>query len=241
LNILILAAGRMPATNDLYPPILTEIDSEPVIEKIIKSCKTLDPKNLLIACPEKDIKNYHLNNIFSLLWPGVIVISVQSDTSGAACTALLAKKQIDSEDELLIVNGNELLGVDFLKIVEFFRYSELDGGVVVFNSIHPRYSYVQVDDFGFVSQVAEKNPISTMATAGFYWFKRGNDFISGAQNIIRKDIRVNDLFYISPVFNELILNQKKIGVFQVDSNLYHPLKTGKQIEEISNLQARVKK
>ena len=84
---------------------------------------------------------------------------------------------------------------------------------------------VKCDEQGFVIETAEKRPISKLATAGFYYFARGADFVAGATSMIKKDAQVNGLFYICPVYNEMILQQKKIGVHQVPKEAYRTLST----------------
>lgn len=232
MNILILAAGADPSSqDDGYPLCLTEFDSVPLIQRVTAACSALAPKNLIVALRESEVRRYHLNNVVTLLWPHAKILRIQAKTQGAACTALLAAGDIDNDEELLIVNGNELLDTDFQQVVQSFRHRELDAGVVVFHSIHPRYSYVRLGENGLVVEATEKKPISTNATAGFYWFARGSDFARAAKNLIRKDERVNDNFYICPTFNQLILEQKRIGVHAVENKHYHPLKTGRQIEQ----------
>lgn len=232
MNVLILAAGQdQLAQEDGYPLCLTEFDSLPLIQRVAISCQTLNPSNLIVAFREEDVRKYHLDNVVRLLSPNAKILNIEAPTQGAACTALLAVGSIDGDGELLIVNGNELLIADFRQIVENFRNRKLDAGVVVFSSIHPRYSYVRLDESDFVIEATEKNPISNNATAGFYWFACGQDFVRAAKNLIRKDVRVNGNFYICPTFNELILEHKYIGVHRVDSKAYNPLKSGRQIEQ----------
>ena len=236
MNILILAGGQDPSQNqEHYPLCLTEFDSVPLIEHVVSSCSVLKPSNLIVAFRAVDITKYHLNNIVSLLWPQTSIIPIYEQTQGAACTALLAAGPIDNDDELLIVNGNEFLDSNFYEIVSEFRQRKLDAGIVTFRAIHPRYSYVRLDDNGLVVEAAEKNPISTNATAGFYWFSNGKNFVRAAKNLIRKDARVDGNFYICPAFNELILENLSIGVYQIESKFYHPLKTGRQVEQFETL------
>lgn len=236
MNILILAAGQRPTSKgDDYPLSLAEFNGTSLIQRVVEMCSVLQPARLIAAFRSDEIQMYHMNRVITLLSPTATVISVPERTQGAACTALLAAGIINANDELLIVNGNELLCTDFQAVVNGFRVQQLDAGVVVFNSIHPRYSYVRTDKKGLVIEAAERKPISTYATAGFYWFARGCDFVSAAKNLIRKDARVNNNFYICPTFNELILAQLRIGIHQVDANAYHPLKTSRQIEQFETI------
>jgi dTDP-glucose pyrophosphorylase len=94
--------------------------------------------------------------------------------------------------------------------------------------LHPRYSFVRLDSEGRVIEAAEKNPISPHAIAGVYWFRSGSLFVSAAKDMIRKDARVNDKFFISPSLNELVLQHKKINAYRIEPAQYRPLKTQSQ-------------
>ncbi len=233
MNVLILSAGQEPGDAEKpYPICLEEFDGVPLIEKIVNSANKISPKHLIASLHTEYINNFHLDRIVQLLCPTATIVSVKGATQGAACTALLALAEFDNSAELLITNGNEFLDIDYSLAVDKFRRDGVDAGVVTFRSIHPRYSYVCVDEAdGLVIEASEKVPISKNATAGFYWFSSGELFTSAAQRMIVKDARVNDMFYICPALNELILAGKKIGFFPVDAKSYHPLKTNKQLEQ----------
>jgi thiamine pyrophosphate-dependent acetolactate synthase large subunit-like protein len=66
-----------------------------------------------------------------------------------------------------------------------------------------------------VSEVAEKKVISDNATVGVYFWKHGSDYVKYAEQMIAKNIRVNNEFYVCPVFNEAITDGKKIRVKEI--------------------------
>ena len=84
---------------------------------------------------------------------------------------------------------------------------------MTFKATHPKWSFAKVDEKGFVTEVAEKNPISDNATVGFYYWKHGADFVKYALRMIEKDIRVNNEFYVCPVYNQAIEDSKEIRIF----------------------------
>ena len=120
---------------------------------------------------------------------------------------------------------------EVLQIIEFFEKNNFDGGIVTFEDVHPRWSYVKVDSESHVIEAAEKRPISKHATAGFYYFKRGSDFVESAENMILKDVAINNNYYICPAFNEMILKQKTIGIYEIKKSDYFNFKEQKGIEE----------
>lgn len=242
MKILILAAEQhfSNSFDKNYPVCLTELKGKTLIEHIISSSQKLLPKKIIIAISSKDAKNFHLNNSLISLASNIEALIV-NNTSGAACTALLAIEHINNDDELLILNGNELLDVDFNQIIHSFRMQNFDAGTVVFSSFHPRYSYVKMNAEKLIIQTAEKNPISAWATAGFYWYSKGRNFVEAAQEMIAKGASIKEKFYICPVFNELILKHARIGSYEIAPTQYYPLKSEHQIlEQISNFRIKEK-
>jgi hypothetical protein len=233
MKVVILGAGASTggqgAAADQTTIWLAEHGGEVLIERFVRACAPLGAE-LVFAVRAHDMKRHRIGNVISLAAPGAAIVPVNGETRGAACTALLCVQHIDPEDELLILNSNEFLDVDYRAVTDGFRARRLDAGVVVFPSIHPRYSYMRLDADGYIVEASEKNPISHHATAGFFWFRRGSSFISAAQEMIRKDVALDGRFFISLTFNELILRQCKLGITEVESSRYHPLKSRRQLE-----------
>jgi len=157
------------------------------------------------------------------------VISAPGDTAGGAVSALLSIASVDMSDSLLIINGDQIIEDNLLELV--INFDGLDAGVVVFNSVHPRWSYVACDKDGYVVEAAEKKPISDLATAGFYYYKLTSDFFEAVESMILKDSHVNGMFYVCPVFNEMVLNNKKIGTFKIDMKKYHSLMNPEMVRQ----------
>ena len=95
--------------------------------------------------------------------------------------------------------------------------TDSDGGILTFTNTHPKWSYVKIDSSENVIEVAEKKPISNIATVGIYYWKRGSDYVKYAEQMINKDIRVNNEFYVCPVFNQAIEDGKKIKIFNANN------------------------
>lgn len=231
MRILVLGAGPPEIEGERTPPVwLDDVGGEMVLERLVQACAPIADARLVFALRDKDIREFNVDSVIALAAPRATVVRVLGPTGGAACTALLAITHIAVDEPLLILNANEFLEGDYGDIIASFVVRGLDAGVVTFPSIHPRYSYVRVGADGLVTQAAEKNPISRHATAGFYWFRRGGDFIAAVCEMIRKDAHVNGTFFICPAFNEMILAHAKIGVFSVKAAAYHPLKSQRQVD-----------
>ncbi|MDB3972309.1 glycosyltransferase family 2 protein [Candidatus Thioglobus sp.] len=226
MNLIVLAAGPSDLfqnTIQKYPKPLIEINGRTIIDRVVENLTHLYTHcdNIIFIIKKSDNQKFHLKNVINLLVPQSLVVEVSGETAGAACTSLLAIEHLDDDKPLVITNGDQIIDTNYLNILDAFKDSKADAGAVVFNSVHPRWSYVKVNNDGDVVESAEKNPISNTATAGFYLYKKASIFSKFAKQMIMKDASVDGNFYICPVFNEMILSQKIIKTFSIESQQYH--------------------
>lgn len=235
LNVLVLMAGESTAFKEagyLYPKPLIEIEGDPLLRRVVDNLASIvDPgKRLIFLIRKEDNAKYHIGAVLNLLVPGVLVLEVQQATGGAACTALLAVEHVNNDDPLVITNGDQVLETDLQAVLNHFINRNLNGGIAVFEDVHPRWSFVKCDANGLAVETAEKRPISKLATAGFYYFQHGSDFVTAAMTMIKKDAHVGGRFFVCPAYNEMILRQRKIGVFQIPRNAYFSLATPQGVQ-----------
>jgi dTDP-glucose pyrophosphorylase len=232
---LVLAAEDIADPMDpQYPSFLAEINGSTPLQNWIENAVKLDA-SLHLAVSKQDKDKYRLVELMSSNQFPVNLVEIRGRTAGATCTALLAVADLDSDDSLLVLNGNEMLAFDFGQVIEGFATKAADAGVAYFESVHPRYSFIRINEQGEVTEASEKKPISRNATAGFYWFKRARDFIAAAEAELLKNSSVDGHFYICPLFNELILEGKVVQSHQIMSSDYKPLKSARQASIVRNV------
>ena len=217
LNVLIPMAGagsRFEKAGYSFPKPLVDINGKPMIQVVVE-CLNLNA-NFIYIVQKSHRDKYNLDSLLNLITEGCSIIEVDGLTEGAACTALLAKELIDNDSPLFFANSDQYVDWDSSEFMYKMQETKADGGIVTFTSIHPKWSYAKVDESGLVTEVAEKNPISNNATVGYYFWKNGSDFVKYAENMIDKNKRVNNEFYVCPVFNEAIADGKKISSFDIE-------------------------
>lgn len=165
---------------------------------------------------KKHREKYNLDSLLKLLTPNCKIIEVDGITEGAACTTLLAKELINNDNPLFFANSDQYVEWNSNEFMYKMNETDADAGIVTFNATHPKWSFAKIDDIGLVTEVAEKNPISDIATVGFYYWKHGSDYVKYAEQMIEKNIRVNNEFYVCPVFNEAISDGKKVRGFNIN-------------------------
>jgi dTDP-glucose pyrophosphorylase len=171
--------------------------------------------NYIFLVQKEHYETYNLKYLLNLIAPNCKIVQVDGLTEGAACTTLLAKELIDNDEPLVMANSDQFVEWDSNNVMYSFTADGIDGGILTFKATHPKWSYAKLDENGFVSQVAEKNPISDNATVGVYYWKKGSDYVKYAEQMIGKNIRTNNEFYVCPVFNEAIADGKKIRVKEI--------------------------
>lgn len=129
---------------------------------------------------------------------------------GAAKSALLAIDYIDNDSPLIIANSDQYVVWNSKRTIKEFIRSGIDGGILTFDATDSKWSFVKQNKFGFVGAVAEKNAISNEATCGIYYWKTGKDFVKYTNKMIISENKTNNEFYICPVYNEAIQDEKII-------------------------------
>ena len=222
-------AGRGSRFQDAgyaFPKPLIEIKGKTMIEVVINNLRPTCDHKFIFICQKEHYEKFDLYNVLKNATNGKFeIIQIDGITEGAACTVLTALKYINSDHDLLIANSDQFVQIDINKFIKTGQKKGQDGLIMTFPSSHPKWSYARVDKKNRVIEVAEKKVISDKATVGIYYYKKGSDFVEGAQSMIEKDIRFNNEFYVCPTYNELILSNKNIGIYSIDIEKMHGLGT----------------
>ena len=216
-NILIPMAGegsRFQKAGYTFPKPMVEVNGKPMIQVVVDNLGF--EANYIYVVRKEHYDKYNLKSFLNLITPDCKIVIVDKLTEGAACTTLLAKEYIDNDDPLIIANSDQFVewnSMDFYyKMVE----TKSDAGIVTFYSTHPKWSFVKLNESGNVIKVAEKDPISDIATVGIYYYRKGSEYVKYAEQMIEKNIRVKNEFYVCPIFNEFIGDNKKIKTYDID-------------------------
>lgn len=208
------------------PKPLIDVDGSPMIKRVVDSLG-IDGNYIFIVQREHSVK-YHLKDYLDEIAPGCSIIEIDGLTDGAARTALMAKELIDNDTPLIISNSDQVVVWGSLM---FESLLASQGVIALFQADDPKWSYARIED-NVITEVAEKMVISNNATVGIYGFNSGSDFVRYAEQMIQKDVRVNNEFYICPVYNEAIDDGKTILPYFVDK--MYGLGTPEDLEKYLN-------
>ena len=237
LNIIIpIAASSSASKKDFfsYPLLLKEVMGKALIEYVVDNIIKIEgPKKITFILNKEESDRFHIDNTLKLLINDCSIIKVKGKTNGAICSILMGIDKIDLDEELIIINSDQIIEFNYNQALSEFRTKKVDGGLLTFNSIHPRWSYVKTYE-DKVIQTAEKNPISNNAIAGFYYFKKAKDFIEGSFKTIYCDDNLNGNFYTSSVYNQMILDNKLITCYNINKDKYFSFYSEQKLKEFED-------
>ena len=217
MNVLIPMAGagsRFQQAGYTFPKPLIDVEGKPMIQVVVDNLNI--EANYIYVVQKEHREKYNLDTLLNLITPNCKIVEVDGLTEGAACTTLLAKEYIDNDAPLVMANSDQFVEWDSNEFMYKMIEQKVDGGILTFTATHPKWSFAKVDEYGYVTEVAEKNPISNIATVGVYYWAKGSDYVKYAEQMISKNIRTNNEFYTCPTFNEAIGDGKKIKTFNIE-------------------------
>jgi len=216
-NILVPMAGlgsRFIKEGFKVPKQLINIKDKHLID-ISLDCLDYKDCNLIFVVRDETVYNFHIDELLKKKFGDDIKIVVLDKlTDGSVCSCLYAEEYIDNDAPLVI----HTLDIEFRPVYDPHSMNDLDadGLLLTFKSNSSNYSYADVGEDGYVRKTAEKKAISSNACVGIYGFKKGSDFCKYAREMIAKDIRTKNEFYIAPLYNLLVDDGKKIVTSTVD-------------------------
>lgn len=211
INIVVPMAGRGSRfVNAGYkmPKPLIDVNGHCMIEWVVKNLTPNGDHRFIFLCLKEHIDKFNLPEILGKIAPGCVIVPVDHVTEGAACTVLLAEDFINNDDELMIANSDQYVACDINEYIK--SQGDYDGLIMTMYADDDKWSFIAFDEKGYVTMVREKEVISNEATVGIYNFQRGSDYVKYAHKMIDRNLRVKNEFYVAPVYNLLIEEEKKI-------------------------------
>lgn len=222
LNIFVPMAGRGSRFQEVgytLPKPLIPIHGRPMIEVVLNNLRPAQPHRFIFACLREHIDQHAIDRRLREIAPTSIVIPIDAVTEGAACTVLLGREHINTDDPLMIANCDQYVDIDINDYLACMDRDALDGLIMTMWADDPKWSYVRFDDKGGIVEVVEKQVVSNEATVGIYNYRHGRDFVRAAERMIARGLRINNEFYVAPAYNELIAEGAKLGVHNVGKEL----------------------
>jgi dTDP-glucose pyrophosphorylase len=218
LNIVLPIAGRgsrFAVAGYAQPKPLIPVHGVPMIATVVRNVRPRCAHRFIFVALAEHLRHAGMREALLEAAPGCVIVPVDRVTEGAACTVLLAKEHIDSGAPLMLANSDQWVDVDIDDYLASMDRQRVAGLIMTMKADDPKWSFVGLGRSRLVTRVVEKEAISNEATVGIYNFRRGADFVRAAEQMIARNLRVNNEFYVAPVYNELIAEDVRIGIYNV--------------------------
>lgn len=218
--------SRFKATKYKDPKPLIQVDGMPMI---VRAVEDLPVGNDFIFIVRKEhIDQYPLKKILEQQYKNCKIIAVDYLTEGQASTCLLARENINNDNALLIGACDNGALYDKKKFQNLVADDKVD--VIVFSfrnnvtveSKPEAYGWINVDKDNNAQSISVKEqisdtPINDHAVVGTFWFRYGRDFVAAAEDMIDRNIRVNNEFYVDECINNAIALGLRVKVLEIDT------------------------
>lgn len=227
VNLIPMAGDGIRFSKEGYkcPKPLIEISGKPMVIQAAQSLP--DANRWVFVCRQCHIKDYQIDKLLKRYFHSAEIIAIDHLTNGQASTCLLAEDIIDNDDELLIGPCDSSVIWNKDKYNALISGNQTDALIWTFRNNaavkrDPRiYGWVKTDSNDNASIVScktplSKNPLNDHAIIGAFYFKKAGFFFDAVKQMIAKNRRINNEFYIDEAMNEVIGYGLRVKVFEVE-------------------------
>ena len=218
------AGSRFAQAGYTFPKPLIDVGGKPMIQAVVDNLGING--NYVFIVLDSHRRRYNLDAMLNLIAPDCRVVAIRDVTDGAARTVSLAADHVDDLTKpVLVANSDQLVAWDPARFA--WTTERYDGLIATHTATHPKWSFVEMSQDRVV-RVEEKNPISSTATCGIYWWRSFGLLLGTIQEMIANNDRVNGEFYLAPTYNYAIADGARVGTYQVDE--MHGIGTPEDLE-----------
>ncbi len=237
MNVLIPMAGlgsrfSKKGFKNIKP--LIPLNGKTFIEWSIESVdfKSIETQFIFVILEQHiEILKEHLKKIK----PNCIIVSIPKLTRGAVESSLAAENYINNDVPLIITNSDQIFEWNKEKYIDYISDTQTEADVIVVSSNTDKFSYIELNGNNIGVRLAEKEVISDNALVGIHYWKKGSYFVKSGKELIERNIRTNNEFYISLSYNMLIEKGLNVTCYKLDdSEKYLSIGTPEQVYDYLN-------
>jgi NDP-sugar pyrophosphorylase family protein len=210
------------------PKPLIEVDKKPIIEHVLNMFNR--PDDAIFICNEIHLAETNMRGILESLSPNCKIYSVPNKNRKGPVDAIMqCKESIDDDAEIIVSYCDYGTTWNFHKFLTEIKTNNWDGAIPCYTGFHPHM--LGSDNYAFcketnkiLEQIKEKEPftnnkMSEFASNGAYYFKSGKLMKHYFQKTIDLDLNLRGEYYVSVVYNLLVQDGLKVGIFEIDKML----------------------
>ena len=218
-------SSRFTNAGYTVPKFMIEVDGKTVIQHIVD----LYPQDseFVFIINDDHAKNIELCHYLDKLdIDKLSICSVPTHKKGPVYSVNQYGHHIKDDEQVIINYCDFSMDWDYNNFEKFVNETECDGCVVCYTGFHPHmlgsdnYAFCKVNNDNKILEIREKQPftdnkMSEYASTGTYYFKKGSYVKKYFKKLMDEEIKVNDEYYVSMVYNLLVKDDLNSYVYEV--------------------------
>lgn len=210
------------------PKPLIEVDGEPIIKHVVDMFPGVT--NITFIINEFHASTTDMVRVLKQIAPSCKIYNVPNENrKGPVDAVRQIFDHIDEDLETIVSYCDYGTVWNFDLFLKTAREQNWDGGIPCYTGFHPHmlggdnYAFCKEENKLLV-QIKEKEPftndkMSEFASNGAYFFKTGSLVKKYFKELIDLDINLKGEYYVSLIYNLLVRDQLKVGIFEIEKML----------------------
>lgn len=206
IQLVIPMAGLGKRFADANYPVLKPlipIHGVPMIKVVIDNLLTDQVGHVIIVAQRITVEEVNLRELLGHLGVPLTIVAVEELTEGPADTVRLAKPVIQGTMPIVIANSDQFVNAKLDEFYASLLAGDNSAAILTMEDDDPKWSFVELDDFGRVTRVKEKEVISNQATVGIYGYSSATLMWNAFAAMWANADRTNGEYYVAPSYNYL--------------------------------------
>ncbi|MGD9810400.1 MAG: hypothetical protein AB7U35_03585 [Sphingobium sp.] len=207
------------------PKPLIDVDGKPIIGHVIEMFP--GEEDFLFICNRDHLNEpaYQMAETLRRFAPSGRIQGIAPHKRGPIGAVLDARHLIDPDRPVFVNYCDFSCYWDWQDFKKFTADATLDAAVPAYRGFHPHslhgnsYAFIREKD-GWLTDIQEKqawtdDPMSEYASSGGYWFASGALCLSAFEEVLERDLNVNNEYYVSLAYKVLAERGSRIGVYEL--------------------------
>ena len=206
---------------------LIDVDGYPIIKHVVDLFPGV--KDVIFICNDIHLKQTNMRKVLNDISPNCRIFEVANNTKGPINAIHQIFDFIDDNKQTIVSYCDYGTYWNFENFISYVNEKNLDGAIPCYTGFHPHmlgsdnYAFCKENNMELI-QIKEKEPftdnkMNEYASNGTYYFKSGNLLKEYSQKLIDLDININGEYYVSLLYNLLVNDGLKVGIFEIENML----------------------